>query len=71
MASQEEDNKLECISNVNKDQERYYLNVYKLITSRMFIVNPVLVLFSHGGHIRCRVTSENIEDIGCENLSKN
>ncbi|KAJ8923694.1 hypothetical protein NQ315_010275, partial [Exocentrus adspersus] len=29
MASQEEDNKLECISNVNKDQERYFLNVYK------------------------------------------
>ncbi|KAJ8926893.1 hypothetical protein NQ314_020745 [Rhamnusium bicolor] len=30
MASQEEDNKLECISNVNKEQERYFLNVYKL-----------------------------------------
>nr|XP_023013434.1 uncharacterized protein LOC111503375 [Leptinotarsa decemlineata] len=29
MASQEEDNKLECFSNVNKDQERYFLNVYK------------------------------------------
>ncbi|KAJ8950311.1 hypothetical protein NQ318_021170 [Aromia moschata] len=29
MASQEEDNKLECISNVNKEQERYFLNVYK------------------------------------------
>ncbi|KAJ8981467.1 hypothetical protein NQ317_006993 [Molorchus minor] len=29
MASQEEDNKLECISNVNKEQETYFLNVYK------------------------------------------
>ncbi|KAG5895064.1 hypothetical protein JTB14_021031 [Gonioctena quinquepunctata] len=29
MASQEEDNKLECISNVNKELERYFLNVYK------------------------------------------
>ncbi|XP_060536869.1 uncharacterized protein LOC132708539 [Cylas formicarius] len=29
MASQEEDNKLECISHVNKEQEIYFLNVYK------------------------------------------
>ncbi|CAG9855182.1 unnamed protein product [Phyllotreta striolata] len=29
MASQEDDNKLECFSNVNKQHERYFLNVYK------------------------------------------
>ncbi|XP_066259862.1 uncharacterized protein [Euwallacea similis] len=29
MASQEEHNKFECTAEVNKDQERYYLNVYK------------------------------------------
>ncbi|KAL1493032.1 hypothetical protein ABEB36_011174 [Hypothenemus hampei] len=33
MASQEDDNKLEYISNVNKEQERYNLNVYKKFDS--------------------------------------
>lgn len=40
MASQEEDNKLECISNINKDQERDFLNVYK-------VINTILVLIVH------------------------
>ncbi|XP_019765180.2 uncharacterized protein LOC109540997 isoform X2 [Dendroctonus ponderosae] len=44
MASQEEDNKLECISNVNKDQERYYLNVYKRYE---FILNDKSEQFEH------------------------
>jgi hypothetical protein len=30
MASQEDDNKLESKSNVNKDQERNFINVYKV-----------------------------------------
>lgn len=30
MASQEDDNKLETKSNVNKDQDRNFINVYKV-----------------------------------------
>lgn len=76
MASQEEHNKLESISNVNKDQERYYLNVYKVkiwkfSASRLISYSYLacvlwiycVVLISHGGHIRCRITSENMKEI--------
>ncbi|KAF7270211.1 hypothetical protein GWI33_016821 [Rhynchophorus ferrugineus] len=38
MASQEEDNKLECFSNINKEQETYFVSVYKIVLELVCLI---------------------------------